>query len=130
MSSYYQVLNHSAISHCPADFIWKSKVPSKVAIFLWVLYHGKTPTLDLLQHRGTPLGNRCYLCSQDEESCNHIFLHCSFAFKVWDRSVYRSSKSWVLPSSTQALIWEWSQDSGDGLSRGKELWRWLPFSVC
>lgn len=48
MSSYYQVLNHNAISHYPADFMWKSKVPSKVAFFLWVVSHGKTPTLDLL----------------------------------------------------------------------------------
>ena len=37
---------------------------------------GKTLTLDQIQKRGWSLVNRCYLCQMDEESINHILLHC------------------------------------------------------
>ena len=39
--------------------------------------HGeKLLTLDQVQRRGWSLVNRCYLCQLEEESIDHIFLHC------------------------------------------------------
>lgn len=32
--------------------LWKLKIPSKEAFFLWTAARGHLPTIDLLQHRG------------------------------------------------------------------------------
>lgn len=124
VSSFYEALNHNGPVSCPADFLWKSKVPSKVAFFMWVLFHGKPPTQDLLQARGITFVNRCSLCLQEDESCDHLFLHCEYSFRVWGRCLQRFNRHWVHHSSIHSLIWEWSQANGPGLSqRGRELWK-------
>lgn len=33
VSSYYLLLSQNIVAHFPIDFLWKSKVPSKVAFF-------------------------------------------------------------------------------------------------
>ena len=33
--------------------------------------------------RGWSLPNKCYLCKGEEESTNHIFLHCPKASMLW-----------------------------------------------
>ena len=56
--------------------IWVVRVPTKVVFFAWEAMWGKVLTLDRLQKRGWQLPNRCYLCSCEEETVNHILLHC------------------------------------------------------
>lgn len=41
------------------------------------------PTLDQLKRRGWCLPNRCYLCKGEEESTNHILLHCPKTIMLW-----------------------------------------------
>ena len=61
----------------PHRGVWVNKVPTKVAFFAWEAAWGKILTLDRLQKRGWQFPNRCFLCGCEEESVNHILLHCT-----------------------------------------------------
>ena len=39
--------------------------------------------MDQLKRRGWFLPNRCFLCKSEEESTNHLFLHCPKAAMIW-----------------------------------------------
>lgn len=45
--------------------------------------HGKILTQDNLKRRGFQLPNRCILCKVEEESIDHLFIHCPFARHLW-----------------------------------------------
>ena len=60
----------------PYRGVWVNKVPTKVAFFAWEAAWGKILTLDRLKKRGWQFPNRCFLCGCEEESVNHILLHC------------------------------------------------------
>ena len=69
----------NSIPFYPANFLWNSKVPSKVRAFAWLVAHKKVNTNDMLQLR-KPIKalnpNWCILCSKSEEMTDHLFLHC------------------------------------------------------
>ena len=67
----------------PRQVIWNLWVPSKVNFFAWEAIWGKVLTLDQLQKRGWSLINRCFFCKEEEESINHIFLHCFLVKFLW-----------------------------------------------
>jgi len=67
--------------------IWKSLAPSKVAAFCWKRLHDRISTKANLLHRRvlqleSSLG--CVMCTREEESSKHLFLHCEFTRGVWD----------------------------------------------
>ena len=64
--------------------IWVDRVPTKVVFFAWEAMWGKVLTLDRLQKRGWQLPNRCYLCSCEEETVNHILLQCRVVRVLWE----------------------------------------------
>ena len=76
----------------PWSIIWSSYVPPKVTFFAWKVTWGKALTLDLVQMRGVLLPNRCFLCHFEEETIDHILLHCARAkeslaivvYSLWD----------------------------------------------
>ena len=59
-------------------------VPLMVGFFAWEASWGKVMTLDQLKKRGRSLANRCYLCEEEEETLNHLLVHCSKARMLWE----------------------------------------------
>ena len=59
-------------------------MPLKMAFFAWEATCGKTLTLDLVQMRGFSLANRCFLCHSEEETIDHILLHCAKTRSLWE----------------------------------------------
>jgi ribonuclease HI len=51
---------------------------------MWLAANNKILTWPNLQRRGWEGPNRCILCKLDNESSDHIFLHCSFTIFVWN----------------------------------------------
>ena len=54
-------------------------------------------TLDYLKRRGRVLTNRCFLCEEEEESIDHLLVHCSKAKVLWDHLLGLVGVSWVFP---------------------------------
>ncbi|CAL1392725.1 unnamed protein product [Linum trigynum] len=73
------------ISEFPSKVIWLSIIPSKICIFLWLVFHKRILTIDNLKKKGFYIPNRCVLCKKEEESPNHIFITCTFSNQVWGR---------------------------------------------
>ena len=83
----------------PYQSIWNSVVPPKIGIFTWEAAWGKVLTLDNLKRRGMAFANRCFLCEEDEETINHLLIHCRSAKMLWDLLLSIGGVSWVFPSS-------------------------------
>ncbi|PWA45456.1 RNA-directed DNA polymerase, eukaryota, Reverse transcriptase zinc-binding domain protein [Artemisia annua] len=65
-------------------FKWESWIPLKINIHLWRAEMGRIPTRLALQRRQIVISSTiCVLCDVNDEDCNHIFVHCGFAFGVW-----------------------------------------------
>ena len=68
----------------PMKNIWKSCVQPKVSFFAWEASWGKVLTLDQVKKRGWDLANRCSFCQVEEESIDHLLLHCEKTSIVGD----------------------------------------------
>lgn len=66
--------------------------------------------------------SRCFMCDQDAESNNHLFLHCKIATKLWDMFLGILGIIWVMPKSTMELLKSWK---GNGSSGSKENFGWM-----
>ncbi|CAN1759555.1 hypothetical protein LINPERHAP1_LOCUS7181 [Linum perenne] len=91
----------------PVDIIWNKVVPVKIQCFLWLCYHNRISTLDVLQSRGFSLPNRCVMCGIDEESSGHLFIHCTFVAPIWSKISSRLSFFGPYPSKVSDLIASW-----------------------
>ncbi|RVX09327.1 putative ribonuclease H protein [Vitis vinifera] len=77
VKSLYKSLAHSCAVSFPGNIFWSPHVPSKVSFFAWEASWEKVLTQDQLKRRGWILANRCCLCCIEEETINHILVHCS-----------------------------------------------------
>ncbi|CAN0845480.1 Putative ribonuclease H protein At1g65750, partial [Linum grandiflorum] len=67
----------------PHDIVWFAPIPSKIQCFCWQVFLKKIATIDNFQRRGFHLENKCVLCGKAVETVDHIFIVCSFSYKVW-----------------------------------------------
>nr|ABE87613.2 hypothetical protein MtrDRAFT_AC153125g45v2 [Medicago truncatula] len=68
--------------------IWKSPAPSKAVALSWKGFLNRVPTRVNLVRRNTLPTNAssiCVFCNVEEESTNHLFLHCKETRKVWKK---------------------------------------------
>jgi len=63
-------------SHFPIKAIWTSKAPTKVCFFAWAATKGKIPTADATKRRYFNGPSRCSMCLKDEETVDHLLIHC------------------------------------------------------
>jgi hypothetical protein len=64
--------------------VWSS-APSKVIVFSWQALLGRLSTRSNLARRGVVLvgGSTCVFCGLFDETENHLFASCSWAWSVW-----------------------------------------------
>ncbi|KAJ9678521.1 hypothetical protein PVL29_020644 [Vitis rotundifolia] len=123
----YSLLARSDDTGFPSRSIWVARVPTKVAFFAWEATWGKVLTLDRLQRRGLQLPNRCFLCGCEEESVNHILIHCTVVRALWDIVFGLVDVKWVFPESVKEVLASW-RGSFVGKKR-KKIWDAIPLCI-
>uniref|UniRef100_A0A7N2M298 Adenylyl-sulfate kinase n=1 Tax=Quercus lobata TaxID=97700 RepID=A0A7N2M298_QUELO len=74
--SFYNSLLAAPVVSFPWKSIWCVKVPKRVAFFLWTAARGGLLTIDNLVKKTLPLVNWCCLCRCEEETVDHLLIHC------------------------------------------------------
>ncbi|RVW79591.1 putative ribonuclease H protein [Vitis vinifera] len=123
----YSLLARSDDIGFPSRSIWVARVATKVAFFAWEATWGKVLTLDRLQRRGLQLPNRCFLCGCEEESVNHILIHCTVVRALWDIVFGLVDVKWVFPETVKEVLASWR---GSFVERkGKKIWDAIPLCI-
>ena len=122
----YRKLMFSPPLDFPSRSIWNPIVPPKLGFFAWEASWGKVLTLDQLKRRGIPLVNRCFLCEENEETIDHLLIHCSRAKMLWDLLLAITEANWLFPRTVRQLLLAWQS-----VSVGKKRKRvWMAAPLC
>ena len=97
VSAYYHLLVGRSEQFFPWNSIWKQKIPSRVASFIWIAALGKCLTIDNLRKRKVCILDWCYMCKCNSETVDHLFLYCSVALELWDIVFGLFGVCWVMP---------------------------------
>ena len=105
----------------PWERIWKSWAPPKCRFFMWLVAHNKCWTADRLARRGLPHPEYCPLCDQEEETIDHLLVHCVFAREFWFILLRQVGLQILSPQPTELSFHAWwekaSSSTADGLIR-------------
>jgi hypothetical protein len=126
VKSFYSILNSSISFPFPWKSIWRTKAPPRVAFFVWSAALGKILTLDNLKRRNIVLVNRCGMCKKDEESIDHLLLHCERAQLLWNAFFGRFGLAWVMPQGVVDLLHCWWSV---GRPRSDVVWKMVPLCI-
>ena len=79
VKSMYKGLDISPAFDLPYRLVWNPVVPLKIGVFAWEAAWGKVLTLDQLKRHGMTFANRCFMCEEEEETIDHLLIHCKSA---------------------------------------------------
>ena len=121
VSSFFSAMIAASTTHSHRDFLWKSKVPTRVLAFAWLVLRGSIFSLDNLRCRKLIVVNACPLCLSVEESVDHLLLRCPMVNEIWNSLIQSFDLSWVLCSSIHNLFGGWKFVFGS--HKRRLLWR-------
>jgi hypothetical protein len=98
----------------PYRFLWKSKLPQKIKVFIWLVVRNKILTKDNLKKRSWHGSSECCFCG-GLESIEHLFFKCSIARFVW-RVIQIALNLDFIPKSIGELCDRWLNKSKDRIS--------------
>ena len=124
VSDYYKILVGNTILGFPWKSIWKQKIPSRVAFFVWTAALGKYLMIGNLRKRKVWILDWCYMCKRNDESVDHLSLHCPFAMDLWSMVLGLFGVSWVMPRTVLGLCWCWQ--GSFGCHRNGCIWSIIP----
>lgn len=81
VNSLYNALTQSDSSSAH-KIIWKSKVPPKIKIFIWLMTNDAILTKDNRIRRKWVGDPKCHFCDQTE-TVDHLFFTCHIAKVIW-----------------------------------------------
>jgi hypothetical protein len=87
--------------------LWKSKIPLKIKVWLWMIWHNAIATKDNLIIRNWSGNSTCQFCS-DQETISHLFFGCSAAKFVWS-AVATAINAHTRPGSFSQFFWWFPQ---------------------
>lgn len=98
----------------PYKFLWKSKLPQKIKIFIWLVVRNKILTKDNLKKRNCNGSLECCFCGVDE-SIDHLFFHCLIARYMW-RVIQVALNLVEIPKSISNLCDNWLSKPKDKIA--------------
>ena len=105
--SFYISLLAALLVSFPWKSIWCVKVPKSVAFFLWTAARGGLLIVDNLVKKKLPLVNWCCLCRCEEETVDHLLIHCKYAYTLWSEVLRLFGVQWVMPKNVVFLLFAW-----------------------
>ncbi len=78
VKSLYNFLKDGGVVDRRWTQLWTIPTPLKVKIFVWLLIRKKVLTADNLSKRGWSGEGRCALCTNEDETVDHLFMVCPF----------------------------------------------------
>ncbi|KAF9601053.1 hypothetical protein IFM89_015038 [Coptis chinensis] len=93
---------------------WNSGVPPKVQFFFWCLLQGNFLTTDQQHARGKAVAAECVLCTQVDETADHLMLHGSFSKEVWQTILHPVGidiNQAIRPHSVASCLHSWLLNS-------------------
>ncbi|KAK2648318.1 hypothetical protein Ddye_015807 [Dipteronia dyeriana] len=113
---------------CP--MLWLGFVPPKIEIFFWQLLKGRILVREVLKNFGYPLlaSTECPLLERETESMNHLFLQCTWSWKLWPEAM----GWWGISSYSNNDLHGWIEGwPGLYVSKASQrTWFVLYFAVC
>ena len=73
------------------------------------------------------LASRCAMCLEEEESVDHLFLHCQWLSSLWFLSISLVGVSWVQLSNVEAVLAAWRRRLKK--SRVHGIWKLVPLAI-
>lgn len=106
--STYDMLWHGSVRCASAAAIWKCWAPLSCKIFMWLAMQYPLWTADRrLRHGLQDHTSACYICAQEEDSIDHLLLHCVFARQVWHNCFLKARISDTLVPTVYDKIEDW-----------------------
>jgi hypothetical protein len=87
--------------------IWNPALWPKISTFLWLVAHNRALTWDNLRKKGFIGPSICVLCSQQEETKEHLFNGCHYSQRIWDYGTQIMRKSNRNRGSINCTIETW-----------------------
>ena len=123
VSSHYQALLGVCTQSFPWRNIWKQKVPSRVAFFVWTVALGTILTIDNL-HKKVLILDWCCMCKSNGESVDHFLLHCPIVYELWSMVFSLFGIYWAMPKIVVELLACWQGNFGH--HRNGVIWMAVP----
>jgi hypothetical protein len=76
VKSFYSIMGCHDGFRFPWKSVWRTKVPLRVAFFVWLAALGNILTMDNLRKRHVLVIERCCMCKRNGEFVDHLILHC------------------------------------------------------
>jgi hypothetical protein len=122
--SFYRLLSGSSNTKFPWKNVWKIKIPSKVAFFLWLAAHDKNLTIDNLRLRQLYVVEWCFMCKRGSETGEHLFLRCEYLRELWSLVFCMFGIQWTMPRTVSNLLACWKRS---GLTKDQNtIWNAIP----
>lgn len=107
---------------------WKTKLPPKIKMCGWNVYHDILTTLSNLNKQGMDVWPLCYLCREKTETTSHLFWECKSTRGLWlkyfsntNLECFIGRKEWSVPNFCESF-WK---NSRDGLLIDQNLRKFL-----
>ncbi|KAG5380854.1 hypothetical protein IGI04_028696 [Brassica rapa subsp. trilocularis] len=68
-----------------AKVIWSPRSIPRQSFHAWLVVQNRIPTRDRLISWGLQVPSLCLLCNQTDESRDHLYWDCGYAFDLWNR---------------------------------------------
>jgi hypothetical protein len=89
----------------PSNFLWKTRLPHKIKVFLWLVLHNKILTRDNLRKRSWK-GPLNYVFCGLSESIDHLLFQCSVARFMW-RIIQTALDLTSVPYNVENIFGPW-----------------------
>ena len=124
-----RIMYNGLDSSVDLDFqsILSAVIPSRISFFAWEASCEKVMTLEQLKCHGRSLTNICCLCEEDEETIDHLLIHCKTARMIWVLFLMIVGTTWVFPHSVKHTLLAW-QRAHVGKKR-KKIWMASPLCL-